>query len=70
MSILDKIFKRRRGLAGLTLEEIRVEEKRLEIRENQHIGQVDKYDKLREEVFNQGAKAKSPARRRIRSVES
>ncbi len=65
MSILDKIFKKRRGLTDLSLEELRVEEKRLEIRENQYLNQVDKLDKQREEVFNQGAKTKSPARRRI-----
>jgi hypothetical protein len=65
MSILDKIFKKRRGLTDLSLEEIRVEEKRLEIRENQHLHQIEKYDKQREEVFHQGAKCKSPARRRI-----
>ena len=66
MSILGKIFSGgKKGLAGLGLEEIRVEEKRLEIRENQHLHQIEKYDKLREDVFNQGAKTKSPARRRI-----
>lgn len=65
MSILGKIFKGRRGLADLSLEEVRLEEKRLEIRENQHLHQIEKYDKLREEVFHQGAKTKSPARRRI-----
>jgi len=65
MSILDKIFRRRKRLTDLSLEELRVEEKRLEIRENQHINQVDKYEKQREEIFNQGAKTKSPARRRI-----
>ena len=65
MSILAKVFKRQRGLKDLSLEEIRVEEKRLEIRENQHLNQIDKYDKLREDVFHQGAKTKSPARRRI-----
>lgn len=65
MSILAKIFTGRKGLAGMSLEAIRVEEKRLEIRENQHLAQIEKYDKLREEVFNQGAKTKSPARRRI-----
>ncbi len=65
MSILGKIFKKRRGLTDLSLEEIRVEEKRLEIRENQHLHQIEKYDKLREDVFHQGAKCKSPARRRI-----
>ena len=66
MSILGQIFtKGKKGLTGLGLEEIRVEEKRLEIRENQHLRQIEKYDKLREEVFHQGAKNKSPARRRI-----
>ena len=65
MSILGKIFKKRRGLTDLSLEEIRVEEKRLEIRENQHLHQIEKYDKMREDVFHQGAKTKSPARRRI-----
>jgi hypothetical protein len=66
MSILGKIFtKGKKGLTDLGLEEIRVEEKRLEIRENQHLRQIDKYDKLREDVFHQGAKNKSPARRRI-----
>ena len=65
MSILAKIFTGRKGLAGMSLEAIRVEEKRLEIRENQHLHQIEKYDKLREEVFHQGAKTKSPARRRI-----
>jgi hypothetical protein len=66
MSILGSIFKGgRKGLTELSLEEVRVEEKRLEIRENQHLHQIEKYDKLREEVFHQGAKTKSPARRRI-----
>lgn len=65
MNLIPKLFRRKRGLMDLSLEEIRVEEKRLEIRENQHLQQVDKFDKLREEVFNQGAKTKSPSRRRI-----
>jgi len=66
MSILGKIFKvAKKGLSDLGLEEVRVEEKRLEIRENQHLRQIEKYDKLREEVFHQGAKTKTPARRRI-----
>ena len=66
MSILGQIFtKTKKGLTDFGLEEIRVEEKRLEIRENQHLRQIEKYDKLREEVFHQGAKNKSPARRRI-----
>ena len=65
MSILAKIFKGPKGLGRLSLEDVRVEEKRLEIRENQHLRQIEKYDKQREDVFNQGAKTKSPARRRI-----
>jgi len=66
MSILGQIFtKSKKGLTDFGLEDIRVEEKRLEIRENQHLRQIEKYDKLREEVFHQGAKNKSPARRRI-----
>ena len=65
MSIIDKVFRRSKKLTDLSLEEVRVEEKRLEIRENQHLHQIEKYDKLREDVFNQGAKNKSPARRRI-----
>jgi hypothetical protein len=65
MSILGKLFKSRRSLLDASLEEIRIEEKRLEIRENQHLKQIEKHDKIREEVFNQGAKTKSPARRRI-----
>ncbi len=65
MSILGKIFKGSHGLTDLSLEVVRIEEKRLEIRENQHLHQIEKFDKLREEVFHQGAKTKSPARRRI-----
>jgi len=65
MSILDKIFRRRKRLMDLSLEELRIEEKRMEIRENQHINQVDKYEKQREDIFNQGSKTKSPARRRV-----
>lgn len=65
MSILEKIFKRRKRLMDLSLEELRVEEKRLEIRENQHINQMDKLEKQREDAFNQGSKTKSPARRRV-----
>ena len=65
MSILGKIFKGKKTLGTASLEELRVEEKRLEIRENQHLNKIDKLDKQREEVFHQGAKTRSPARRRI-----
>jgi len=65
MSILDKIFRRRKKLTDIPLEEIRVEEKRLEIKENQHIAQIEKFDKMRESIFHEGAKTKSPSRRRV-----
>ncbi|MHC4605518.1 MAG: hypothetical protein ACYTAF_01110 [Planctomycetota bacterium] len=65
MSILSRIFKRKKKLTDLKLDELRVEEKRLEIRENQHLNKLEKLDKQREEIFNNGAKTKSPARRRI-----
>ena len=64
MSILD-IFRRKKKITDIPLEELRVEEKRLEIRENQHINKLEQLDKQREEIFNQGAKTKTPARRRI-----
>lgn len=65
MSILDKIFRRRKKLTDMPVEEVRVEEKRLEIRENQYIAQIEKFDKMREQVFHEGAKTKSPSRRRV-----
>ena len=53
MSILDKIFERRKRITDLSVAELRVEEKRLEIRENQHIAKIDGLDKQREQAFNQ-----------------
>ena len=65
MSIMSRLLRRKKKLTDFTVDEIRVEEKRLEIRENQHINQIEKYDKIREDIFHQGAKTKSPSRRRI-----
>ena len=65
MSIMSRLLRRKKKLTDFTVDEIRVEEKRLEIRENQHINQIEKYDKIREDIFHQGAKNKSPSRRRI-----
>jgi hypothetical protein len=65
MSIMSRLLRRKKKLTDFTVDEIRVEEKRLEIRENQHINQIEKYDTIREDIFHQGAKTKSPSRRRI-----
>jgi hypothetical protein len=59
------LFKRQKRLSKLTIKDIRYEEKRLEIRENQLTAKLDKVDKEREEIFHQGAKTRSPSRRRI-----
>ena len=60
MSIMSRLLRRKKKLTDFTVDEIRVEEKRLEIRENQHINQIEKYDTIREDIFHQGAKTKSP----------
>ncbi len=65
MSIMGKLLRRKKKLTDFSVDELRVEEKRLEIRENQHINQIEKYDKIREDIFHQGAKTKSPSRRKI-----
>ena len=65
MAIWDKWFKGKKKLSKLKVEELRYEEKRLQIRENQSIAELEKFDKQREEIFNSGAKSKSPSRRRI-----
>lgn len=65
MSIFTRWFGGGRKAPRVTLAELRVEEKRLEIRENQALARLEKIDREREEIFHQGAKTKSPARRRI-----
>jgi hypothetical protein len=65
MSILGKIFGRRKKLTDIPLDEIRREEKRLEIKENQYIAQIDKYDKEKEGIFHTGSKTNSVTRRKI-----
>ena len=63
--MLGNLFSRKKRLSKLTLKDIRYEEKRLEIRENQMIAKMDKVEKEREEMFHQGAKTRSASRRRI-----
>lgn len=63
--IFDWLFKRRRRLTDFKPEELRREEKRLEIRENQLVSQQEKLDREKEDIFQQGAKTKSIVRRRL-----
>ncbi len=48
----------------LTLEQVRREEIKLGIRENQTLAKLEKLEKAREEIFAKGAKIKAPSRRR------
>jgi hypothetical protein len=63
--LFDWLFKRRRRLTDFKPEELRREEKRLEIRENQLVAQQEKLDREKEDLFQQGAKTKSVVRRRL-----
>jgi hypothetical protein len=64
MGFLDW-FKRDRKITDYTPEELRREEGRLQIRENQTIARVEKLEAEREVIFRQGTDVKSPVRRRI-----
>jgi hypothetical protein len=48
----------------LSLTEVKREEIKLGIRENQTISKLEKLEKEREEIFSKGSKIKSPSRRR------
>lgn len=63
--VMDWLFKRRRRITDFKPEELRREEKRLEIRENQLVAQQEKLDREKEDIFQQGAKNKSVIRRRM-----
>jgi hypothetical protein len=62
MSIIEKLFKRRKNLS---LDEVRIEEKRLELKENQIVKKLENYDRDKGEIFKRGAETKSKALRRI-----
>ena len=57
-------FRKERGLADLSLEEVRSEEMRLGIREKQSIQKIEGLDVRRKEIFGEGAKEKSQWKRR------
>lgn len=62
MSILERIFNRKKKL---TLEEVRAEEKRLELREGQLVRKLEILEKDRNAIFRKGAECKSRALRQI-----
>lgn len=64
MAFLDW-FKRERKITDYTPDELRREEGRLQIRENQTVARVEKLEQERQLVFRQGFDVKSPVRRRI-----
>lgn len=57
-------FRRERGLADLSTEEVRAEEMRLGIREKQAVQRMETLDAQRKEIFGEGAKERSTYRRR------
>ncbi len=61
MGIFDILGIKKREL---TLEQVRREEIKLGIRENQTLARLEKLEKEREDVFAKGAKIKAPSRRR------
>jgi len=61
MGLLDFLGVKKKEL---TLEEVKREEIRLTIRENQTLSKLEKQEKEREEIFAKGMKIKSPSRRR------
>ncbi len=61
MGLLDILRVKKKDL---TLDQVKREEIRLQIRENQTLGKLEKLEKEREDIFAQGSKVKSPPRRR------
>ncbi len=57
-------FRKERSLADVSLEEVKGEEMRLGIREKQVIAKIDNLDVQKKDIFGQGAKEKSPWKRR------
>ena len=61
MGIFDWLTKKRKELS---LEDVKREEIKLGIRENQTVAKLEKIEKEREDIFAKGSKIKSPSRRR------
>ena len=61
MGFFDIVLRKKKSL---TLEDVKREEIRLGIRENQTLAKLERLEKEREEIFSKGSKIKSPSRRR------
>lgn len=62
MSIIDKLFRRKKTLQ---LDQVRIEEKRLELKEHQMVKKLETLDREKQDLFKMGAETKSKALRRI-----
>lgn len=60
--LFHRLFQRKKKL---TLEEVRVEEKRLELRESQAVKKLEALERGKQELFRKGAEIKSRALRQI-----
>jgi hypothetical protein len=61
-NLVDKLFQRKKKL---TLEEVRIEEKRLELRETQAVKKLEQMERTKQDLFRKGAEIKSRALRQI-----
>lgn len=61
-SIFEKLFNRKKKLS---LEEVRVEEKRLELRESQLVKKLESVERRKNDLFRKGAETKTRALRQI-----
>jgi len=61
MGFFDIVLRKKKSLK---LEDVKREEIRLGIRENQTLAKLERLEKEREEIFSKGSKIKSPSRRR------
>lgn len=61
-NLFGRLFQRKKKL---TLEEVRVEEKRLELRESQAVKKLEKLERDKHDLFRKGAEIKSRALRQI-----
>jgi hypothetical protein len=61
MGFFDVVLRKKKSLR---LEDVKREEIRLGIRENQTLAKLERLEKEREEIFSKGSKIKSPSRRR------
>ncbi len=64
MGVLDW-FRRDKKITEFSARELRREESRLQIRENQTVSRMDRLDGERQEIFRRGFEVGSPARRRM-----